>query len=118
MSLFSEIVIPSIIIAITNIFSHESGSDRYEQITAIFGYAAAIFLAVSLILSILTFVFLITKIPFQKLVIIQKITYQIFLLNAVTAISRDYEKILKPRAMYMESQIKKFYVYLAKKLKK
>jgi hypothetical protein len=101
MNSFLEYYIPAAIILIANIFSGEYGSNSYENITALFGWTSCIALFISLI-SPLALLFY----PSPVLETTQQISSQVFILSSITALSRDFEKILKPKAHYFRSKIK------------
>lgn len=118
MNALTEIIIPGIIIFVANIFSREHGSRRYEIVTAFFGWTATIFLVLGFISYVLSFIFAIYHMHAQILENIQKTTFQIFILALVTAVTRDYEKILKPKALFFEEKIKALYIVFIKKIKR
>jgi len=117
MNIFSEIILPSVIILIANVFSREYGSYRYEVVTAIFGWIAGSFLTIWLLLSITYFILVLFN-SHMQLLYSRQITFQVFALSLVTVLSRDYEKLLKPKAEYFEGKIKLMLAMIAKKMKR
>lgn len=91
MDYITGILVPSLIILIANIFSGNYGSYRYECITALFGWTACI----SLVLYLLVLLFLVFF-PSAWLQYGKQLLLAVFYFSIITAISRDYEKILKP----------------------
>ena len=83
MDLSSQIV-PAIIILIANLMSGKHSSLRWEYVTAIFGWGAVITLPI----------FLVTVFFFQKSPITAYLG-QLAGFCLLTALSRDYEKILR-----------------------
>lgn len=82
-----DVLIPCIVIVISNVCSDYPGGRRWEFISASFGYVAAISLTAVIIL------------PWpSSLEWLQQIFMQIATFSLVTALSRDYEKIFKPLA--------------------
>jgi hypothetical protein len=51
--IFIDTFVPALIILFANVFGHDYGSERYEKITAIFGWIGGLFLAASIVLFIL-----------------------------------------------------------------
>ncbi len=87
---FTGILIPSIVILIANIFSDKHGSYRYECVTAIFGW--------TVVLSFALYIFVTLILLFHSFSWIQNCKQPlltIFYFCIITALSRDYEKILK-----------------------
>jgi hypothetical protein len=82
---FSSQVVPAAIIIAANLLSGKHSSLRWESITAIFGWGAGI--------SLLAFVLAIIFFPSSSIG-----TYfgQIAGFCLITALSRDYERILRP----------------------
>lgn len=82
---FSTQIVPAVILLVANLLSGKHGSLRWETVTAIFGWAATIsliaFLAVTILASDSS-----TK----------DYLFQIFGFCLLTALSRDYERILHP----------------------
>lgn len=91
MHTIAEYLIPSLIILIANIFSGEHGSKHYEFVTAVFGWIAAVFLGLYITMPYLLWYF-----PSHYLENIQPFVTQVTWFSLVTAVARDYEKILKP----------------------
>jgi hypothetical protein len=115
---FTEIFIPAVIILIANVFSHEYGSHRYEMITAIFGWTACIFLIVWGVLLIINDFLTVFHSAIYLLKDIQRISCQIFSLCLITSLSRDYEKILKPKSYFFENKLIIFYDSIKNKFKR
>lgn len=116
MSATTEILIPSVIITVSNIFSHEYGSQRYKNVTAIFGWTACGFLTIWTVSWILSFIFIFYHMQAQILKNIEYVYFQILCLSATAAISRDYEGLLKPLAPYFEIKVKYFFRNAIKKI--
>ena len=81
----SSQVVPAVIILAANLMSGRHGSLRWETITAIFGWGAGITLVVFLLMEIV--------IPKSPITFYFGQTAGFCLLTALT---RDYEKILRP----------------------
>ncbi len=75
-------LIPAIIILISNLFSGDHNSRSYEIVTAIFGAFSAI-------------TFILIFIPIFSNIIPSKILIEIFGFSLITALARDYEKLIK-----------------------
>jgi hypothetical protein len=77
-------LVPAVILLAANLMSGRHGSMRYEVVTAVFGWTAGITLTVLLIVS--------AVLPHSP---IKSYVFQIFAFSMLTALSRDYEKILR-----------------------
>jgi hypothetical protein len=78
-------IVPALVLLASNLMSGRHGSPRYEGWTAVFGWiTAATFLAAVVV----------TAVAPQSL--IKAYLYQISGFCLLTALSRDYEKILRP----------------------
>ena len=107
---FTETFVPATIILIANIFSRDYSSRRYEIITAIFGWTTAIFILAWLICEALKWYYLFRYAQVNQLILnMERITQQIFILSLITFLTRDYEKILKPNAIFIEDKIIFYY---------
>lgn len=82
---FSTQVVPAIIILIANLLSGKHESNRWENVTAAFGWIGGTSLLAYLLLAIFT-----PEMP------IKNYLSQIAGFSILTALSRDYEKLLKP----------------------
>lgn len=80
---FTSQIIPAIAILFANLLGGDHGSQRYEICTAIFGWTS--------FLSFLVFFFSKWAWPEASSYLLQ-----LFGFSILTALSRDYEKILKP----------------------
>ena len=76
-------LIPAIVIIFANLMSGKQGSREWEVVTAIFGWTAC--------LSLILYVFSIYLFPEFSIYLTQ-----LFGFSLISALSRDYEKILKP----------------------
>lgn len=82
---FSTQIVPAVIILVANLLSGKHGSLRWETVTAIFGWSAVI-----------------SFIPFLVVIILGYSSWakdyllQVFGFCLLTALSRDYERILRP----------------------
>lgn len=109
MSVFIEVIIPSIIITVANIFSYEPNTKRYKYITALFGWSGGILLFISILLQILLFLLsVIENIQWATLISLSQILFQFGILCVVSAMSREYEAYLKAKARVIENKIKTF----------
>lgn len=91
MASFTSILIPTLIIFVTNVFSGTHGSIQYEKMTAIFGWCAGISLSALFIVYVLLIPFPLPWLSYSK-----NLLAEIFYFSLLTALSRDYEKIIKP----------------------
>lgn len=82
---FSSQIVPAVIVLVGNLLSGKHGSSRWEKVTAVFGWVAA----VSLIAYFLAAMFFPGSIAKDFLL-------QILCFSLLTALSRDYERILHP----------------------
>jgi uncharacterized membrane protein YuzA (DUF378 family) len=82
---FSTQIVPAVIVLIANLLSGKHGSLRWETVTAIFGWAAAI--------SIVAFL-LVTILAHDSAA--KDYLLQLFGFCLLTALSRDYERIFRP----------------------
>jgi|GEM_PF-1846721 len=82
---FSSQIVPSVIILIANLLSGKPGSLRWETVTAIFGWTALI--------SLIGFLIVQVWMPGNS---IKDYLLQICGFSLLTALSRDYERILRP----------------------
>jgi hypothetical protein len=82
--LLSQIV-PAVIVLMANLLSGHHNSSRWKTITAIFGWTAAISFTLG--------IFTATLLPEN---IAKNFLFQIFGFSILTALSRDYELILRP----------------------
>ena len=80
-----ELIIPAVIVFIGNVFSGSRGSLRWQYVTALFGWTAGTAL-------LLWFVGLFFLPEFWT----QEILFPIWVFCLLQALTRDYEKILKP----------------------
>ncbi|NNM65932.1 MAG: hypothetical protein HKL99_15230 [Burkholderiales bacterium] len=78
-------VIPALIILAANLLGGTHGSRRWEVVTAIFGWTALFGLIASILTSMIT-----------RHGSIAEYLWQITGFSLITALSRDYEKILHP----------------------
>lgn len=78
-------IVPAVVVLVANIFSGRHGSGRWETVTALFGWTAGISLAALLL-----------AIVFVRDSVITEFLAQIMAFSLLTALSRDYEKILRP----------------------
>jgi hypothetical protein len=85
MDFLSSQLVPAIIVLMASLLSGHHNSIRWETITAIFGWAAALSLALGLLAQVF--------IPESAA---NKFLFQIFGFSMLTALSRDYERILRP----------------------
>jgi hypothetical protein len=84
MELSSQIV-PAIVVLVANLLSGRHASLRWETVTAIFGWGAAFSIVALVIASI-----------FAPDSVIREYLVQIAAFCLLTALSRDYERILRP----------------------
>ena len=84
MDLSSQIV-PAVVILVANLFSGRHGSVRWETVTAVFGWGAGI----GLLAAVASTVFASTS-PMTAYL------WQVAAFCLLTALSRDYEKLLRP----------------------
>jgi hypothetical protein len=82
---FSTQIVPAVIILVANLLSGKHGSLRWETVTAIFGWSAAISFMAFLVVTILAH-----GSPAKDYLL------QILGFCLLTALSRDYERILRP----------------------
>ena len=75
--------IPALIIIVSNVFGGEHDSERYSIVTAFFGWLAGICILLGLLIGFFSSDF-------------SSYFYQVGMFSMITAISRDYERILKP----------------------
>lgn len=85
MDFLSSQIVPAIIVLAATLLSGSHGSYRWETITAIFGWAGAISLALGILAAI-----------FFPGSTAKNFLFQIFGFSMLTALSRDYERILHP----------------------
>lgn len=78
-------VIPAVVLCAANVLSGRHGSLRWETVTAVFGWIGAFGLAVGIILKLAA--------PQSS---VTSYVWQVGAFCLLTAISRDYEKILRP----------------------
>jgi hypothetical protein len=82
---FSSQIVPALIVLIANLMSGPHSSLRWEYVTALFGWGTLVFLFLGLASHLLP----------------DSINFGVFFIQAscfclLTALSRDYEKILRP----------------------
>lgn len=82
---FSTQIVPAVIVLMANILSGKHGSLRWETVTAIFGWSALVSLIAFLSVTVLA------NDSSAKYYLLQ-----IFGFCLLTALSRDYERILHP----------------------
>lgn len=82
---FSTEIVPAVIILIGNLFSGKHGSSRWEIVTAVFGWTA--------VLSLIAYFPAAKFFPGSTA---RDFFLQIFGFSLLTALSRDYERILHP----------------------
>lgn len=82
---FSSQIVPAVIVLVGNLLSGKNGSSRWESVTAVFGWTAA----VSLVAFLLAAIFF-PGTPAKDFLL------QILAFSLLTALSRDYERILHP----------------------
>lgn len=82
---FSSQVIPAVVVIAANLLSGKHESVRWELVTAFFGWGAAISLVLLAILAI-----------FAPGSLAVAYSWQLFIFCLLTALSRDYEKLLRP----------------------
>lgn len=82
---FSSQIVPAVIVLVGNLLSGKHGSSRWETVTAVFGWAAVISLPAYLLALILF-----PGSPAEEFLL------QIAAFSMLTALSRDYERILHP----------------------
>ncbi len=78
-------IVPAVIILVANLLSGKHGSLRWETVTAIFGWSAGFSLIALLLVTI-----------FAHDSAAKDYLSQIFGFCLLTALSRDYERILRP----------------------
>jgi len=82
---FSTQIVPAVIILFANLLSGNHGSKRWETVTAVFGWAA--------IVSFIGYVFFVMVLPESP---VSSYLLQIAGFSLLSAIARDYERMLKP----------------------
>jgi len=82
---FSTQIVPAVIVLIANLLSGKHGSIRWETVTAIFGWTAGLSLILFLVLSV-----------FLPEHVAKNYILQISGFCLLTALARDYERILHP----------------------
>ena len=82
---FSSQVVPAVILLLANLLSGKHGSTRWELVTAFFGWVAVVALA--------AYLFVATFFPEGPA---RGFLAQISGFSLLTALSRDYERILRP----------------------
>ncbi len=87
----SSDVVPAVVILVANLLSGEHSSLRWENVTAIFGWATAI--------SLIAYALVGTILP-NSLAASYLIQIPGFCL--ITALSRDYERILRPLFLWKQ----------------
>ena len=85
----NEYLIPAIVILAGNLFSGSPGSNRWEYVTAIFGWVSIISFLLWVIAIVVSYV---VTIPMW----VNQILLPIFIFCLLQTVSRDYERILKP----------------------
>ncbi len=83
---FASQIIPAVIILFANLYGGDHKTKRWEIVTALFGWVAAC----SFILFFITLIF------FRDSVVIRDYLLQLHAFSILAALSRDYERILKP----------------------
>ena len=78
-------IVPALVVLVANVLSGRHGSARWERVTALFGWTAGISLA-ALLVAIIS----------VRDSVITEFLAQIMAFSLLTALSRDYEKILRP----------------------
>lgn len=86
MGFFASQIVPAVAVLAANLLSGRHGSLRWEVVSALFGWAAAITLATWLVIHVF----------WWHPSVIKDYLLQIFSFCLLTALSRDYEKILRP----------------------
>ena len=82
---FTSQIVPAVVILAANLLSGKHGSHRYEAVTALFGWTFAATLPIVLVLAF-----------FPSLQPARGYVYQVATFSILTALSRDYEKVLRP----------------------
>ena len=82
---FSSQIVPAVIIRFVNLLSGNQGSKRWETVTAVFGWPS--------IVSFIGYVFFVMVFPESQ---ISNYLLQIAGFSLLSAIARDYERMLKP----------------------
>jgi hypothetical protein len=82
---FASQIVPAVIILFANLLSGRHGSVRWESVTAIFGYATVVATCSAIAITI-----------FSHDRVIRGYIWQVAVFSLITALSRDYEKILRP----------------------
>jgi hypothetical protein len=82
---FASQIVPALVVLVANLMSGKHGSQRYEKVTAIFGWLTVLSLALWLMLRM----FLGARVTSQYV-------FQLAAFSLITALSRDYEKWLRP----------------------
>ena len=82
---FSSQIVPALIILIANLLSGQHSSLRWETVTAVFGWVGGV--------SLLAWIFAYTFLPGSSAT---PYLGQVAGFCLITALSRDYEKILRP----------------------
>ena len=90
-----EYVIPAVIVLIGNVFSGAPGSRQWETVTALFGWVACIAITLWLLCLVLGWVLgWVLGLEFWA----RHVLFPIWIFCLLQALSRDYEKFLKPLA--------------------
>lgn len=82
---FSSQIVPAVIVLLGNLLSGKHGSARWENVTAVFGWAAVVSLIAYFPVAIL--------LPGN---LAKDFLLQILSFSLLSALSRDYERILQP----------------------
>lgn len=91
----TSILIPCAIIVIGNLLSGPPGTDSWERVTALFGWAWALFMSAWLVFFV-----------FQISPDLEDALLQIWLFSMIQALTRDYEKILQPFRKFLRNKKK------------
>jgi hypothetical protein len=78
-------IVPAVVILVANLLSGRHASLRWETVTAVFGWGAGVSMAALLVAGI-----------FARDSAITEYLLQVSAFCLLTALSRDYEKILRP----------------------
>lgn len=78
-------IVPAVVILVANLLSGRHASVRWETVTAVFGWAAGVSIAAVVALSV-----------FARDSAITEYIGQVAAFSLLTALSRDYEKLLRP----------------------
>ena len=82
---FTSQIIPAVVVVVANLLSGPHSSNRWEVVTAFFGWGAAVSLVVALIASF-----------GWPHTVLRAYAVQALVFCLLTALSRDYERLLRP----------------------